>query len=95
MPRIEVDTGQLSAVATEEAAVAAQVIELRGRVEALATQAASAAGHAGAGAAIGDCGLAWTTSLGGLANAVSGIATNMHAAADAYAQTDAGAIPAP
>jgi uncharacterized protein YukE len=91
MGRFVVDTGQMSVVSGRGAELSAQVTELRGRLDV----AAGSAGAAGAGqavAAIEGCCSGWSAALGGLADVVSSLGTNLSAAARAYEVTDGTAI---
>jgi hypothetical protein len=94
MGRIEIDTDQLATIAGRQAAIAAHVAELRGELDAAAAGAAGAAGDGGVSGAVGDYGQAWSSALSGLSAAVHGYAANAGAAAQAYRQTDASAMPA-
>jgi hypothetical protein len=90
MPRIEVDTGQLSGAAAEQATVAATLSELAGRVTALDP---GVAGAPEAEAALMAWSQHWSGSLSANAAAVSGLAFNLGASAGAYLTCDANAIP--
>jgi hypothetical protein len=93
MGRIEVDTEQLGAIAGRQAAIAARVAELCGELDAAAAGAAGAAGDGRLAGAVGDCGRAWSSAFSALAGAVHGYAANAGAAAGAYHETDANAMP--
>jgi hypothetical protein len=91
MGRFAVDTGQMSAVSAQGTELSGQLSELRGRLD-VAGGSAGAAGAGEAVAAIEGCCSAWGGALGGLAEVVSSLGTNLSAAAHAYEVTDRTAI---
>jgi Excreted virulence factor EspC, type VII ESX diderm len=90
---MEIDTEQLAGVAGRQAQIAARLAELRSELDAAGAGASGAAGTAGLAGAIDACGAAWSAALGQLAVAVQGHAHNAGAAATAYRETDANAMP--
>jgi Excreted virulence factor EspC, type VII ESX diderm len=93
MGRIEVDPSQLSAAGTGHQALAGDLFSLGGQVDSLAGSATGAIADAHAGGTLADCGLAWSRSLNGLADAVARLGVNLEAASRAYAQVDASVMP--
>jgi hypothetical protein len=59
----------------------------------MASAASGAIGDPHAAGTLADCGLAWSRSLSGLADAVTRLGANLAAAGHAYAQVDAHAMP--
>jgi hypothetical protein len=92
VPRIEVDTGQLTGAAAAQAGVSANLSELAGRVSAVGS-GASVAGAPEAEAALMAWADHWAGSLNANALAVDGLAVNLGASAAAYTTCDATAIP--
>jgi hypothetical protein len=90
VPRIEVDTGQLTGAASEQGNVAASLSEVAGRVTALDP---GVAGAPEAEAALMAWSQHWSGSLSANAAAVGGLALNLGASASAYLTCDATAIP--
>jgi hypothetical protein len=70
------------------------MLETCGRLDSAGAAGAGSAGDAGAASAIGGFAQAWSAALRDLAGAVAATATNLDAAANAYAGTDEQAIPA-
>ena len=93
MPRIEVEPGQLHSAGGRQLALADQVAGLCATLESAGSSAADAAGEAVAAAAMADCAAAWSLSLQMLAQSVAGLGSNVGAAGDAYATTDATVMP--
>jgi hypothetical protein len=93
MPRFEVDPSQLTAAGGAHQALAGDLFGLGGQVDGLAGAATGAIGDAHAGGTLADCGVAWSQSLTGLADAVSRLGVNLSAAGHAYAQVDAQVMP--
>jgi uncharacterized protein YukE len=91
MGRFAVDTGQMSAVSARGAELSSHLTELRGQLD-VAGSSASAAGASDAVAAIEGCCTSWSSALGGLADVVASLGTNLSAAARAYEITDGTAI---
>ena len=73
--------------------LAEQVAALCAQVEGAGGDAAAGAGEPAAAASMADCAIAWSASLGMLAQSVAGLAANVGAAGTAYAATDANAMP--
>jgi hypothetical protein len=89
--RIEVDTGQLSAAAAEQADIALALTEIAGRAAALGSNAAAAGAPQAQAALMAFC-EHWSGSLRANAEAVGGLGTNVAAAASHYVTCDANAI---
>jgi uncharacterized protein YukE len=93
MGRIEVDPSQLTSASAGHQALAGELFSLGGQVDSLAGAASGAIGDAHAGGTLADCGVAWSRSLTGLADAVSRLGANLAAAGQAYAQVDEQVMP--
>jgi hypothetical protein len=91
--RFEVDPSLLAGASAGHATLAGDLFGLGREVDGLAGAAAGAVGDPEAAGVLADCATAWSTSLTGLAEAVSGLGANLAAAADAYARVDAQAMP--
>jgi hypothetical protein len=89
--RIGVDSGRLSAAATEQLQVATTLSEIAGRAAAVGFDA-GAAGAPEAEAALMNFCDHWSGSLRANAEAVGGLGSNTEAAASAYVTCDANAI---
>jgi uncharacterized protein YukE len=92
VPRIEVEPGQLQGAAAQQATVAASLTELVGRIAAVGASASAAGAPEAQDALMSWC-ANWQGSLGATASSVSALGTNTQAAASAYLQTDATAMP--
>jgi len=73
--------------------MASELREVCSRLGSVRDTATGGAGEASAAQSMGNCCDAWSRSLGALADAIETYATNLNAAASAYGQTDAGAMP--
>ena len=91
--RVEVDTGALSTEGAGQTGLAGQILELQRAVHG-ARSAVGAAGDPQLSGAIDNCLSAWSESLAMLAGSVGGMGGNLTGAANAYAGTDQGAMPA-
>jgi hypothetical protein len=93
MPRIDVDVETLSAGGARQTAAGGDFLQLAGALHAAMSAAAAAVGEAGAGGAVGDWGGTWSRSLAALGDAATRTGGNLGAAARAYQETDATAMP--
>lgn len=91
--RMEAQTDSLSHAGTTQAGIAANIVELSGRMT-TATEGASAAGDPALAEAITGAIQSWQASLGMVADSVGGTATNLSSAAGIYTYVDETAIPA-
>jgi hypothetical protein len=91
--RFEVDTGQLAGAGGHQHTAAAQVADVRSRVNAIAASAAGAAGDPGLAGALESLASAWTYGLDGLAASIDGLAFNLEGASTAYETTDRSVMP--
>jgi cytochrome c1 len=92
-PRIEADPGALGAAGSEQATLAAEIVEVSAELGAAAGAIMGAAGSSYAASAMEGCALGWTASLELLSDSVNGYAGNLDAAGRAYEGTDRGAMP--
>lgn len=90
--RIEVEPGQLSGGAQRTGQLAGELAEFRSRLGTVAGLS-GAAGAPGARAAISDSCAAWGAAIEALEYQAAALDRNLQGAADAYAETDAAAIP--
>jgi hypothetical protein len=92
MPRIEVDTGQLTGAAADQASVASNLYDIGSRVTAVGADA-SVLGMPQAMSALEAWAEHWSGSLSANATAVSGLSFNLFTSASNYLTCDANAIP--
>lgn len=93
MPSIEVVPEQLLGAGSRQSGMAGELREAGLRLRAMRESAAGGAGEAGAARSMADCCETWSRSLVALADAVEAYGANLTAAASAYGDTDAGAMP--
>ena len=92
-PRFQAKTEELRAAGGRQQGLGDRLLEACGRLEGAGSSAAEACGDPALGQAFEDLGRSWAGSRSGLGGAVAGLATNVQAAAGAYEETDAGAMP--
>ncbi len=93
VPRIQVESGELSGASGNQAALADQLMGARGRIEAAAAAVAGASGEPATAGAASNWGASVGGEVGALAASVGGLGSNLAAAAFSYTATDASAMP--
>ena len=91
--RMEAQPGDLSGAGSTQSAIAADIVELSGRMT-TAAEGASAAGDPALAEAITGAVQSWQASLAMVADSVAGTGRNLSAAAGIYTYVDETAIPA-
>jgi hypothetical protein len=92
MPRIEVDTGQLTGAAADQADVATSLYDLSSRVSAVGADS-GVLGLPQAQSALEAWAEHWSGSLTANAGSVGGLSLNLFTSASNYVTCDANAIP--